>query len=327
MDEVQEKEGPGTHTPRIFFVLPCYEEEQQLPITLPRIIGKVRDLIRRGCIAPDSRILFVDDGSTDGTWRTIVHAHTEDSDLVHGIRLAHNRGHQNALLAGLMTALDQGCDAAISMDADLQDDIDAVDRFLDEHANGAEIVYGVRTSRDQDTWFKRTTAEAFYRLNARMGAETIPDHADYRLMGRASLQALSQYHEENLFLRGIVPDLGFPHATVGYRRGTRQAGDSKYPLRKMLSFAVQGITSFSTKPLKLVTGLGILSVLVALAMFVYVIVSWIGHDTVSGWGSTMCSLWLIGGLLMISLGIIGEYIGKIYLETKHRPRYTIQQEI
>ena len=226
-----------------------------------------------------------------------------------------------------MTALSQGCDAAISLDADLQDDINVFDEFVKQYVSGAEIVYGVRSSRNKDTWFKRNTAEAFYALNAWMGAETIRDHADYRLMGRAALQALSEYGEVNLFLRGIVPELGFSTAVVTYERGEREAGESKYPLKKMISFAVEGITSFSVKPLHFVTGMGMLSILVGIGMFIYVIVSWANNNVVSGWGSIMCSLWLIGGLLMLSMGIIGEYVGKIYLEAKHRPRYAIETEI
>lgn len=226
-----------------------------------------------------------------------------------------------------MTALSQGCDAAISLDADLQDDINVFDEFVKQYVSGAEIVYGVRSSRNKDTWFKRNTAEAFYALNAWMGAETIRDHADYRLMGRAALQALSEYGEVNLFLRGIVPELGFSTAVVTYERGEREAGESKYPLKKMISFAVEGITSFSVKPLHFVTGMGMLSILVGIGMFIYVIVSWANNNVVSGWGSIMCSLWLIGGLLMLSMGIIGEYVGKIYLEAKHRPRYVIETEI
>lgn len=313
--------------PRVFFVLPCYNESEQLPITMPKLLDKVHVLIEAGAISPESSILLVDDGSKDLTWQVMTDMHERSGNLVHAVKLAHNRGHQNALLAGLMTSLHQGCDAAISMDADLQDDIDVVDEFLDCYRAGAEIVYGVRTSRAKDTWFKRTSAEAFYSLNARMGAETIRDHADYRLMGRCALEALQEYREVNLFLRGIVPDLGFKTAVVGYERGERQAGKSKYPLSKMIAFAMQGITSFSTKPLKIVTALGVISINVAIVMFAYVIDSWMHADTVSGWGSMMCSIWLIGGLIMISLGIIGEYLGKIYLETKRRPRYIIEKSI
>lgn len=313
--------------PTIFFVIPCYNEIEQLPITAPVLQKKISALKSSHLIAEDSHVLFVDDGSKDGTWQYIRQLNKTDASLFHGVKLAHNRGHQNALLAGLMTALSQGCDAAISLDADLQDDINVFDEFVKQYVSGAEIVYGVRSSRNKDTWFKRNTAEAFYALNAWMGAETIRDHADYRLMGRAALQALSEYGEVNLFLRGIVPELGFSTAVVTYERGEREAGESKYPLKKMISFAVEGITSFSVKPLHFVTGMGMLSILVGIGMFIYVIVSWANNNVVSGWGSIMCSLWLIGGLLMLSMGIIGEYVGKIYLEAKHRPRYVIETEI
>ena len=313
--------------PTIFFVIPCYNEEEQLPITAPVLRDKIATMKANHLISGDSRVLFVDDGSKDGTWQYIRHLHDTDPSLFHGAKLAHNRGHQHALLAGLMTALEDGCDAAISLDADLQDDINVFDDFVKQYVSGAEIVYGVRSSRAKDTWFKRNTAHAFYALNAWMGAETVRDHADYRLMGRAALQTLSEYQEVNLFLRGIVPDLGFTTAVVTYERGEREAGESKYPLKKMISFAIEGITSFSVKPLRFVTGIGLLSILVGLVMFVYVIVSWAGNNVVSGWGSIMCSLWLIGGLLMLSMGIIGEYIGKIYMETKHRPRYVIETRI
>lgn len=313
--------------PTVFFVIPCYNEIDQLPITAPVLNRKITALVAGKAISTNSRVLFVDDGSKDGTWQYIEQLHADNPKLFHGIRLAHNKGHQNALLAGLMTALKDGCDASISLDADLQDDIDVFDQFVEQYRLGAEIVYGVRSSRAKDTWFKRNTAEAFYALNSWMGAETIRDHADYRLMGRRALQALSEYGEVNLFLRGIVPELGFTTAIVKYERGERQAGESKYPLKKMISFAVDGITSFSVKPLRFVTGTGLLSILVGLGMFIYVIVSWASNNVVSGWGSIMCSLWLIGGLLMLSMGIVGEYVGKIYLETKHRPRYIISDEI
>lgn len=323
----QKKTEENREQPVIFFVIPCYDESEQLPITAPVLQSKIGAMKDDHLIAEDSRVLFVDDGSKDGTWQYIEQLKDTNPTLFHGVKLAHNRGHQNALLAGLMTALEHGCDAAISLDADLQDDINMFDEFVRQYVSGAEIVYGVRSSRDKDTWFKRNTAEAFYALNAWMGAETIRDHADYRLMGRAALQALSEYEEVNLFLRGIVPQLGFKTTIVKYQRGEREAGESKYPLKKMVSFAIEGITSFSVKPLHFVTGLGLLSILVGIVMFIYVLASWASNNVVSGWGSIMCSLWLIGGLLMLSMGIVGEYIGKIYLETKHRPRYVIETEI
>lgn len=313
--------------PRIVFVLPCYNEEAALQVTAGVLQEKLNSLIARGSIAADSSALFVDDGSADGTWRQIESLHAADHTLFHGIKLAHNKGHQNALLAGLMGALDMGADAAISMDADLQDDPNAVDEMIDRFREGAEIVYGVRNSRETDTAFKRGTAHAFYSVMKWMGTETIPDHADYRLMGAAALRALSQYGEENLFLRGIVPSLGFSHDKVYYQRGARVAGESKYPLKKMIAFAIEGITSFSVKPLAVITGLGVLSVLVGLVMLVYTLVSVFSGNSVAGWGSMMCSLWLLGGLILVSLGVIGEYIGKIYVEVKHRPRYIVEHQI
>ncbi|WP_425350866.1 glycosyltransferase family 2 protein [Bifidobacterium colobi] len=311
-------------SPIIYFVLPCYNETEGLAHTADVLCTKVDTLINNSTISSKSRILFVDDGSKDGTWKIIQRLHNSNEQLFGGVKLAHNRGHQNALFAGLMTARAQGCDAAISMDADLQDDVNAVDEFIANFRNGDEIVYGVRSARKKDTWFKRNTAEAFYKIFEWMGAETIPDHADYRLMSHEALDALSEYHEVNLFLRGIVPTLGYNTSKVYYERGEREAGESKYPLKKMISFALQGITSFSTKPLSFVTGAGLLSILVAIAMFIYVLASLGQSHTVAGWGSLMCSLWLIGGLIMVSLGIVGEYVGKIYMESKHRPRYRIE---
>lgn len=310
--------------PVVYFVLPCYNEAEGLVHTADVLATKVAHLTETGRISKQSRILFVDDGSKDDTWSIIRNLHERDAHLFGGVKLSHNRGHQNALLAGLMTARAYGCDAAISMDADLQDDVNAVDEFIDGFCNGNEIVYGVRSVRKKDTWFKRTTAEAFYKVFEWMGAETVPDHADYRLMSRETLDALSEYHEVNLFLRSIVPTLGYQTSKVYYERGEREAGESKYPLKKMIAFAIQGITSFSTKPLSFVTGAGLLSILVAIGMFVYVLVSLGFGHAIAGWGSMMISIWLIGGLIMLSLGIVGEYVGKIYMESKHRPRYRIE---
>lgn len=313
--------------PRIVFVLPCYNEEAALQVTASVLREKLEALIGRGAIAADSSALFVDDGSADGTWNVIEALHAASPQAFHGVKLAHNKGHQNALFAGLMHALEMKADAAISMDADLQDDPNAVDEMIDRFRAGAEIVYGVRNSRDTDTAFKRGTAHAFYSVMKWMGTETIPDHADYRLMGEAALRALSQYGEENLFLRGIVPSLGFSNDKVYYQRGTRVAGESKYPLKKMIAFAIEGITSFSVKPLAIITGLGVLSVFVGLVMLIYTLVSVFSGHSVAGWGSMMCSLWLLGGLILVSLGVIGEYVGKIYMEVKHRPRYIVERDI
>lgn len=321
----KERDGQSRSArPIIYFVLPCYNEAEGLRHTAEVLRAKVEGLVAAEQISERSRILFVDDGSKDGTWDIICDLHDANGLLFGGVKLAHNRGYQNALFAGLMVAKDQGCDAAISMDADLQDDVNTVDEFITNFRNGDEIVYGVRSARKKDTWFKRNTAEAFYKVFEWMGAETVPDHADYRLMSSEALDALSEYHEVNLFLRGIVPTLGYRTSKVYYERGERESGESKYPLKKMIAFAIQGITSFSTKPLGFVTSAGVLSILVAVAMFIYVMVSLASGHAIAGWGSMMISLWLIGGLIMVSLGIVGEYVGKIYMESKHRPRYRIE---
>ena len=276
-----------------------------------------------GKIAPESRVLFVNDGSKDKTWEIISQLH-EQCPLFSGADLTRNRGHQNALLAGLMTAKDR-CDMAISMDADLQDDIDAVDAMVEQYYAGCDIVYGVRSSRKKDTFFKRFTAEGFYKLMNAMGAETVFNHADYRLMSRRALEGLAQFKEVNLFLRGIVPMIGYRTAAVSYERGERFAGESKYPLKKMLSFAMEGITSLSVKPIRMITGLGFLVFLISIAMLIYSIVRWAMGETILGWASLICSVWAIGGLILLSLGVIGEYIGKIYLETKERPRFLLRE--
>ena len=307
----------------LFLVVPCYNEEEVLPETARRLGDKLAALTAAGKISPDSRVLFVNDGSKDRTWELIRGLHARDPRFL-GADLTRNRGHQNALLAGLMTAKDR-CDMAISMDAELQDDVDAVDAMVDAYHQGCDIVYGVRSSRKKDTFFKRFTAEAFYRLMNRMGAETVFNHADYRLMSRRALEGLSQFKEVNLFLRGIVPMIGYTTGTVEYERGERFAGESKYPLKKMVAFALEGITSLSTKPIRMVTGLGFLIFLVSILMLIYSIVRWATGATILGWASVICSVWAIGGLILLSLGIIGEYIGKIYLETKGRPRFLIRE--
>ena len=307
----------------LFLVVPCYNEEEVLPETARRLGDKLAALTAAGKISPDSRVLFVNDGSKDRTWELIRGLHARDPRFL-GADLTRNRGHQNALLAGLMTAKDR-CDMAISMDADLQDDVDAVDAMVEQYYAGCDVVYGVRSSRKKDTFFKRFTAEAFYRLMNRMGAETVFNHADYRLMSRRALEGLSQFKEVNLFLRGIVPMIGYTTGTVEYERGERFAGESKYPLKKMVAFALEGITSLSTKPIRMVTGLGFLIFLVSILMLIYSIVRWATGATILGWASVICSVWAIGGLILLSLGIIGEYIGKIYLETKGRPRFLIRE--
>jgi len=307
----------------LYIVVPCYNEEAVLPETSKRLGEKMKSLMAAGKVSEKSKVLFVNDGSRDKTWEIISSLHTADP-LFSGVDLTRNRGHQNALLAGLMTARDR-CDMAISMDADLQDDVDAVDRMVEEYYAGCDIVYGVRSSRKKDTFFKRFTAEGFYRLINWMGAETVFNHADYRLMSRRALEGLSEFREVNLFLRGIVPMIGYRTGTVEYERGERFAGESKYPLKKMISFAMEGITSLSTKPLKMITGLGFFIFLVSIAMLIYSVIRWAMGETIIGWASVICSVWAIGGLILLSLGVIGEYIGKIYLETKSRPRFLIRE--
>lgn len=310
--------------PTLAFVIPCFNEEAALHMTADVLKKKMIQLENSQAVARDSFVIFVDDGSHDKTWDVITSLHEKDPSLFRGVKLAHTRGHQNALFAGLMHALSMNVDAVVSMDADLQDDPNAVDDMVQEYLRGAEIVYGVRDNRETDTAFKRGTAHAFYSLMKWLGTETVPDHADYRLMSRAALQALSQYKESNLFLRGLVPSLGFKTAKVYYKRGTRVAGESKYPLKKMVSFAIEGVTSFSTKPLTMITGLGLFSVFVGIVMLIYTLVSVFSGHAVAGWGSMMCSLWILGGFILLALGIIGEYIAKIYLEVKARPRYIVE---
>lgn len=307
----------------LYIVVPCYNEEEVLPETSRRLKEKMEALVAAGTVNKGSRILFVNDGSRDRTWEIISALHAADP-VFSGVDLTRNRGHQNALLAGLMTAKDR-CDMAISMDADLQDDVDAVDKMIEEYHAGCDIVYGVRSSRKKDTFFKRFTAEGFYRVMNLLGAETVFNHADYRLMSRRALEGLSQFKEANLFLRGMVPMIGYRSGTVEYERGERFAGESKYPLKKMLAFAMEGITSLSVKPLRMITGLGALIFLIAAVMLTYSVYRWAVGDTVLGWASLMCSVWAIGGLILLSLGVIGEYIGKIYLETKGRPRFLIRE--
>lgn len=309
----------------LYIVVPCYNEEEVLPETSRRLRAKLEQLMERGKISPDSRVLFVNDGSKDKTWELISRLHNENP-LFCGVDLSRNRGHQNALLAGLMTAKERA-DMVISMDADLQDDIDAVDAMVDKYLDGVDIVYGVRSSRKTDTFFKRFTAEGFYRFMNALGAESVFNHADYRLMSKRALEGLSQFREVNLFLRGIIPMIGYRTDTVEYERGVRFAGESKYPLKKMLSFALEGITSLSIKPLRLITGLGFFIFLISIIMIIYNIVRWAAGATVVGWASLSCSVWLIGGLILLALGVVGEYIGKLYLESKDRPRFIIREDL
>ena len=307
----------------LYIVVPCYNEEEVLPETSRRLGEKLSALVSAGRISEKSRVLFVNDGSKDRTWPLIAALHEKDPRFS-GVDLSRNRGHQNALLAGLMTARDR-CDMAVSMDADLQDDIDAIDAMIEQYRKGCDVVYGVRSSRKKDSFFKRFTAEGFYRVMNALGAETVFNHADFRLLSRRALEGLAEFKEVNLFLRGIVPMIGFPSAVVEYERGERFAGESKYPLKKMLAFALEGITSLSTKPIRMITGLGFLIFLVSILMLIYSIVRWATGATILGWASVICSVWAIGGLILLSLGVIGEYIGKIYLEAKARPRFLIRE--
>ena len=309
----------------LYIVVPCYNEEEMLPITAQALLKKLDSLIEQGRISRDSRIMFVDDGSKDKTWEMIEKLGNAAPAFV-GIKLSRNRGHQNALLAGLMTAKDR-CDITISMDADLQDDVDAVDKFLDEYEKGAQIVYGVRSSREKDTAFKRNTARMYYRTLEHLGVEITYDHADYRLMSRDALEGLSQFGEVNLFLRGLVPMVGYKTATVKYVRNEREKGESKYPLKKMISFAIEGITSLSVKPIRFITFLGIFVFLFCLILLIRFFVIWCMGKAVAGWSTIVISIWAIGGLQLLAIGIIGEYIGKIYLETKQRPRYIIEKDL
>lgn len=310
---------------RIAIVMPCYNEEEALPHSLPVLLALLDTMTAEGLVAPDSFILCSDDGSSDGTWRTITEWHIRDT-RVKGISLAHNRGHQYALLAGLMEAKDR-CDAAISIDADLQDDPAAIYDMVKAFREGNEIVYGVRKSRATDTWFKRNTARAFYRLQKAMGLRTIYDHADYRLMSHRALELLSEYGESNLFLRGIVPMIGLKTAVVTYDRNPRVAGESKYPLSKMLSFSVDGITSFSAKPLRMIFMTGLVLMLLDVVVGIYVMLSYYNNHVIWGWTSIILSVWFLGSLMLISLGIVGEYIGKIFMEVKHRPRFAVKDSL
>ena len=294
-----------------------------LPETSRRLKEKVLALRAQGKISDKSRIMFVNDGSSDNTWPIIRQLHEQEPDLFSGVNLSRNRGHQNALLAGLLTAVNYA-DMIISMDADLQDDINAVDAMVDHYHEGYEVVYGVRSKRDTDTFFKRFTAEGFYKVMKALGVDIVFNHADYRLMSRRAVEGLAQFGEVNLFLRGIVPQIGYKWTTVTYERAERFAGESKYPLKKMLAFAADGITSFSVKPIRMVFSLGVVVFLVSLVMLLYALVAKLTGHTSAGWTSLMGSIWLIGGIQLLSLGVVGEYVGKIYKEAKHRPRFIIE---
>lgn len=307
----------------LYIVIPCYNEEEVLCETAERLKGKMKTMMKTGMVSSKSKIIFVNDGSRDRTWEFIQKLHREDP-LYGGINLTRNRGHQNALLAGLMT-VKKYADMVISMDADLQDDIDAIGEMIEKYQNGIDIVYGVRSSRAKDTFFKKATAEGFYKMMKFLGADTVFNHADYRLMSKRALEGLAEFEEVNLFLRGIIPMVGYPSDFVYYERGERFAGESKYPLKKMISFAVEGITSLSIKPIRLITVLGFFIFFMSILMLVYSFVRHFMGATIVGWTTLMVSIWAIGGLILLSLGVVGEYIGKIYLETKRRPRYLVEE--
>ncbi len=308
---------------KLYLAIPCYNEEDVLPETAKKLREKYSELIKNKKITKDSKIVFIDDGSKDKTWSIIKNLHKNDN-IFSGIKLSCNRGHQNALLCGLMTLKDCA-DAVISIDADLQDDINTFDAMIDKFENGCDVVYGVRSKRDTDTFFKRFTAESFYKILNSMGAKVIFNHADFRLMSKKALQHLSDYHETNIFLRGLVPMIGFKSDIVEYERSERLAGESKYPLKKMLALAWEGITSLSIQPIRLVTSTGIAVFTLSIAMLIYFLVRYLTNATVPGWASLAVSIWAIGGLQLLAIGIVGEYIGKIYLEVKKRPRFIVDE--
>ena len=307
----------------IYLVLPCYNEEEVLHETASRLKVKMEQLKSENKITEDSRITFVDDGSKDRTW-SIIEELNQSDDIFAGVKLSRNKGHQNALLAGLMTVKDH-CDAAISLDADLQDDINVIDKFIDKFIDGCDVVYGVRSDRSTDTFFKRTTAQGFYKVMSMLGVDIVYNHADYRLMSKRALNELEKFEEVNLFLRGLVPLIGFKSDIVTYERNERFAGESKYPLKKMLSFAFEGITSFSVKPIRFILDIGILMFTTSLLFLVYFLILWATGKTVQGWATIVISIWMLGGIQLLCLGVIGEYIGKIYMESKKRPKFIIDK--
>ena len=309
--------------PILYIIIPCYNEESVLPITSTMFLDKINELVNLGKISDDSRIMFVNDGSKDKTWEIICDLANKDKHYI-GISQSRNRGHQNAVLAGLMEAKDQ-CDITISIDCDGQDDINAMNKMVDEYLDGCEVVYGVRSKRDTDTFFKRFTAEGFYHLMNWMGAEVVFNHADYRLISSRVLQEFANFKEVNIFLRGMIPLVGFKSTSVYYERHERIAGESHYPLKKMLALAFDGITSLSVKPIRMITGLGLLVTIISFLLIIWAIVGKIQGSTVSGWSSMISIICFLGGVQLLSLGVIGEYIGKIYMETKARPRYIISE--
>ena len=309
--------------PVLAIVVPCYKEESVLHETHKRLSQLLDRLITEERISSKSYILYVNDGSTDHTWK-IIKEFYKNTSYACGLNLAGNVGHQNALMAGLNTVKER-CDAAISIDADLQDDVNVIPEMIERYMEGNDIVYGVRRERKTDTFFKRTTALAFYRLMKTMGAKSVYNHADYRLMSSRAIQQLRRFRERNLYLRGLVPLIGYQTACVYYNRDKRFAGESKYPFKKMLNFAIDGITSFSVKPVRMIFWLGCIFLLIALCVTIWTLRAYFLHNTVPGWSSLMISLWLVGGTILVSLGIVGEYIGKIYIEVKDRPRYNEEE--
>ena len=309
--------------PRLFVIVPCYNEEEVLPLTAPVFLKKITALTEKGKIAGNSRVLFVNDGSRDRTWQIITELAGKDEHFL-GMSQSRNRGHQNAVLAGLMEVKD-ACDITVTIDADGQDDINAIDAMVDAYLDGCEVVYGVRSSRETDTFFKRFTAQSFYHLLAGLGAEVVSNHADYRLISSKVLKEFANFHEVNLFLRGLVPLVGFKSTTVEYVRHERLAGESHYPLKKMLALAMDGVTSLSVKPLHMIMSFGIIVALISFVGCIWALVTALCGRSVAGWASMTCIICFVSGVQLISLGIIGEYIGKIYLETKQRPRYIISE--
>lgn len=308
---------------KLYLAIPCYNEEEVLRDSAEKLLNKYNKMMSEGKISEDSKIVFIDDGSKDKTWSIIETLHNENA-VFQGIKLSCNRGHQNALLSGLMTLKDKA-DAVISIDADLQDDINVFDEMVEKYESGCDVVYGVRSKRETDTFFKRFTAEAFYKILNSMGAKVIFNHADFRLMSRRALEAFSLYKETNIFLRGMVPLVGYKSDIVTYERSERLAGESKYPLKKMLALAWEGITSLSIQPIRMITWLGAIVFGISIIMIIYSLISLIVGVAVSGWTSLLCSIWALGGLQLLAIGIIGEYIGKIYLEAKRRPRFIVEK--
>lgn len=315
----------NSNCPKLFILVPCFNEEDVLPQTVNILSNKLLILIKSKTISKYSKIVFIDDGSSDGTWNLIESKAISSNNIV-GIKLSRNYGHQNALIAGLNSVVDD-CDAAITIDADLQDDVDAIDSFIDKYSNGCQIVYGVRKDRSSDKLFKRFTAQTYYKLLLSMDINIIYNHADYRLMSKKAIKHLLEYKETNLFLRGIVPSIGLTSDSVEYERHERIAGKSKYPLSKMISLAIEGITSFSIRPIFFISYIGIFMFFISILFAIYYVVGYLKGNTISGWATIVVSLWGIGGILLLSIGVIGIYIGKIYLETKQRPRFIIEKEV